>query len=103
NAVGFEEEVIEKISKQVTNVMKQMMENGEVGVDEVRCMSEEEKEEIEGWKKREGDYGKDVCIREVVKEGIERQGEDLGLVEGEGGLRYEELGQEMHGVAGDLI
>ena len=103
NAVAFEEEVIEKISKHLTNLMKQIIENPEVRLHDVTCITEEEKQQIEAWNKTERDYPKHLSIPELLKERIQTQPDHLALVEGERAFTYEELGQEIHRVAGHLI
>ncbi|MGF0004876.1 amino acid adenylation domain-containing protein [Bacillus altitudinis] len=103
NAVAFEEEAIEKISKHLTNLMKQIIENPEVRLHDVTCITEEEKQQIEAWNKTERDYPKHLSIPELLKERIQTQPDHLALVEGERAFTYEELGQEIHRVAGYLI
>ncbi|MBJ8056478.1 hypothetical protein JDS87_32820, partial [Bacillus cereus] len=83
--------------------MKQIIENPEVRLHDVTCITEEEKQQIEAWNKTERDYPKHLSIPELLKERIQSQPDHLALVEGERAFTYEELGQEIHRVAGYLI
>lgn len=83
--------------------MKQIIENPEVRLHDVTCITEEEKQQIEAWNKTERDYPKHLSIPELLKERIQTQPDHLALVEGERAFTYEELGQEIHRVAGYLI
>ncbi|WP_458110063.1 amino acid adenylation domain-containing protein [Bacillus zhangzhouensis] len=103
NAKAFEEMVIENISKHLTNLMKQIIQNPEVRLHEVTCITEEEKQQIEAWNKTERDYPKHLSIPELLKERIKAQPDHLALVEGDRAFTYEELGQEIHRLAGSLV
>ncbi|MCY7538400.1 non-ribosomal peptide synthetase, partial [Bacillus pumilus] len=103
NAIAFEEKVIENISKHLTNLMKQIIQNPEVRLQNVTCITEEEKQQIKAWNQTERDYPKHLSIPELLKERMKAQPDHLALVEGDRTFTYEELGQEIRRLAGSLI
>ncbi|MBD3860021.1 amino acid adenylation domain-containing protein [Bacillus sp. 28A-2] len=103
NAMAFEEKVIENISKHLTNLMKQVIQNPDARLYEVTCITEEEKQQIEAWNKTERDYPKHLSIPELLNERIKAQPDHLALVEGDRAITYEELGQEIQRLAGSLV
>ncbi|WOP21187.1 condensation domain-containing protein [Bacillus pumilus] len=93
NAIAFEEKIIENISKHLTNLMKQIIQNPDVRLHEVTCITEEEKQQIEAWNQTERDYPKHLSIPELLNERMKAQPDHLALVEGDRTFTYEELGQ----------
>lgn len=103
NAIAFEEKIIENISKHLTNLMKQIIQNPDVRLHEVTCITEEEKQQIEAWNQTERDYPKHLSIPELLNERMKAQPDHLALVEGDRTFTYEELGQEIRRLAGSLV
>ncbi|PCK23179.1 non-ribosomal peptide synthetase, partial [Bacillus pumilus] len=103
NAMAFEEKVIEHITKHLTNLMKQIIQNSEVRLHEVTCITEEERQQIEAWNKTDRNYPKHLSIPELLKECIKAQPDHLALVEGDRAFTYRELGQEIHRLSGSLV
>ena len=103
NAMAFEEQVIVHISKHLTNLMKQIIQNPESRLHEVSCITEEEKQQVEAWNKTDQDYPKHLSIPDLLKERMKEQPDHLALVEGERSFTYQELGQEINRLAGSLV
>ncbi|MBQ4816178.1 non-ribosomal peptide synthetase [Bacillus pumilus] len=103
NAIAFEEKVIENISKHLTNLMKQIIQNPDACLHDVTCITEEEKQQIKAWNQTERDYPKHLSIPELFNERVKTQPDHLALVEGDRTFTYEELGQEIRRLAGSLI
>ncbi|MFS0655871.1 amino acid adenylation domain-containing protein [Bacillus sp. 179-C3.3 HS] len=103
NAMAFEEHVIANISKHLTHLMKQIIQDPDACLHEVSCITEEEKQQIETWNKTERDYPKHLSILELLKERIKEQPDHLALVEGDQSFTYQELGKEIERLAGHLV
>ncbi len=103
NAIAFEEKVIENISKHLTNLMKQIIQDPNARLHDVTCITEEEKQQIKAWNQTERDYPKHLSIPELLNERVKAQPDHLALVEGDRTFTYEELGQEIRRLAGSLI
>nr|MDF9459929.1 condensation domain-containing protein [Bacillus pumilus] len=99
NAIAFEEKIIENISNHLTNLMKQIIQNPDVRLHDVTCITEEEKQEIEAWNQTERDYPKHLSIPEPLNERMKARPDYLALVEGDRTFTYGELGQEIRRLA----
>src|SRR5215831_14350853 len=87
----FEVETIERMGRQLTELLQRVAKNSEAAISELTGIGEAEREQVVRWNRTEREYGAGQSVQEVFEEQVRRNGESVAVVCGEESISYEEL------------
>ena len=95
----FREETVKRLGGHYLNILKEIAEEPEKKLKEIKLLSEEEEQKLLDFNSTAAEYPRDKTVHELFEEQVEKTPENTAVVFEDDSLSYEELNQRANGLA----